>query len=111
LFAAAARHRSILQLVRRMQPVGRKLTKYFGARSGGFAIEVEDAGGKKVGAGFVHATRSYVVAVAPAVLAATAIARGRFPARGLIPPDQHVDPRELVTWLERAGVKTFGLDT
>jgi len=110
LFAAAARTRSILQLVRRTQPVGRKLTKYLGARSGGFAIEVEDATGHTAAAGFVHATHSYVVAVAPAVLAATEIAAGRFHARGLIPPDQHVDPRELLTWLERAGLRAFGLD-
>jgi len=103
LFAVAARHRSVLQVVGVMQSIGRKATKYLGARSGGFGIEVEDASGTRAAAGFVHATHSYIVAVAPAVLAASAIAAGRFRACGLIPPDQHVDPQELLTWLERAG--------
>jgi hypothetical protein len=110
LLAAAARHRSMLQVVREMQSIGRKVTKYFGARSGGFGIDVEDASGTHAAAGFVHATHSYVVAVAPAVLAARDIAAGRFRACGLIPPDRHVDPEELVAWLERAGVRPFGLD-
>jgi hypothetical protein len=110
LFAAAARHRSVLQAVRGMQPIGRRVTKYFGAKSGGFGIDVEDASGTRATAGFVHASHSYVVAVAPAVLAAGEIAAGRFRACGLIPPNRHVDPRELVAWLERAGVRAFGLD-
>jgi hypothetical protein len=110
LFAAAARHRSVLQVVRAMQSAGRKVTKYLGARSGGFGIDVEDASGTQATVGFVHATHSYIVAVAPAILAARDIAAGRFSASGLIPPDRHVDPGELVSWLERAGVRAFGLD-
>ena len=108
LLAAAARHRSLLRVVRGLQPAGRTVTKYFGARSGGFAIEVEDAGGTPAAAGFVHETHSAVVAVAPAVLAARALAAGRVGATGLIPPDRHVDPWELLAWVERAGVRPFG---
>lgn len=110
LLAAAASHRSVLRVVRVMQSVGRKATKYFGARSGGFGIDVEDASGAHTTTGFVHPAHSYLVAVAPAVLAAKDIAAGRFRGRGLIPPDRHVDPQELVAWLERAGVRAFGLD-
>ena len=110
LLAAAASHRSVLRVVRVMQSVGRKVTKYFGARSGGFGIDVEDASGAHAATGFVHPAHSYIVAVAPAVLAARDIAAGRFRGRGLIPPDRHVDPQELVAWLERAGVRPFGLD-
>jgi hypothetical protein len=110
LFAAAARRRSVLQAARRLQSIGRRVTKYLGAKSGGFGIEVEDRTGTKAAVGFVHATHSYVVAVAPAVLAARAIAAGRFRACGLIPPDRYVDPQDLAAWLERAGVSAFGLD-
>jgi hypothetical protein len=110
LLAAAARHRSVLALVRSLQSAGRSMTKYLGARSGGFGIHVEAASGARVTAGFVHATHSYVVAVAPAVLAAAAMASGRFRGSGLIPPDRHVDPRELAAWLEGAGVNAFGIE-
>ncbi len=109
LFAAAARHGSLLHAVRLAQPVGRRLTKYFGAKSGGFGIEVCDAAGARATAGFVHARHSYVVAVAPAVLAARAIEAGRFHASGFVPPDRQVDPHELVSLLTRDGIKTFGI--
>jgi hypothetical protein len=110
LFAAAARQRSVFRVVRMMQPVGRRVTKYFGARSGGFAIDVEDARGTRVAAGFVHDRHSYLVAAAPAALAARAIQAGRFRWSGLIPPDRHVDPRELLEYLRRAGIQTFGVE-
>ncbi len=110
LLASAARHRPVLQVVGAMQLVGRRLTKYFGAKSGGFGIDVEDANGRRATIGFVHPTHSYVVAVAPAVLAAQAIGQGRFRACGLIRPDHHVDPRELVAYLKGVGVELFGVE-
>ena len=107
LFAAAGRDRSLRALARAVQPAGRRIAKWFGARSGGFAVEVEDAGGRRHAAGFVHATHSYTVAVAPAVLAARALVAGTFAGRGLIPADRQVDPRELVAYLGRSGVQYF----
>jgi hypothetical protein len=109
LFAAAARHGSLLHAVRFAQPVGRRLTKYFGMRSGAFGIEVHDADRVRATLGFVHPHHSYVVAVAPAVLAARAIEAGRFPASGFVPPARQVDPHELVSWLARDGIKSFGI--
>ncbi|MBV8199995.1 MAG: hypothetical protein JOZ15_05155, partial [Acidobacteria bacterium] len=53
VFAAAARHRPVRSLVRLLQPVGRRVAKSFGARAGGFAVEVEDAAGARHVAGFV----------------------------------------------------------
>ncbi|HVT61702.1 MAG TPA: saccharopine dehydrogenase NADP-binding domain-containing protein [Thermoanaerobaculia bacterium] len=107
LFAAAARHPTVRSLLRGMQPAGRRIAKWFGARSGGFAVEVEDAGGARHAAGFVHPRHSYVVAVAPAVLAARAIKARTFTASGLVAADRQVDPQELVDYLERAGVRHF----
>jgi len=107
-FAAAARHPPLRRLLRAVQPVGRRVSRWLGARSGGFAVEVEDAGGATHAAGFVHATHSYVVAVAPAVLAARAIKAGTFAATGLVPADRQVDPDELADYLGRAGVRFFG---
>ena len=111
LFGLAARSRVVRTLVFAGQPLGRRLTKTFGARSGGFGIEVEDAGGERIAAGFVHATHSYLVAVAPVVLAAKAIARGSLGGRGLIAANRFVDPRELVEYLGRIGVRGFGFES
>jgi short subunit dehydrogenase-like uncharacterized protein len=107
VFATAARRRPVRNLMRLLQPVGRRLAKRFGARAGGFAVEVEDAAGARHAAGFVHPTHSYVVAVAPAVLAARALKAGTFAGSGLVPADRQVDPHELVDYLARAGVQLF----
>ncbi len=107
LFAAAARHRPVRRLLRTIQPVGRRIAKRFGARAGGFAVEVEDAAGARHAAGFVHPAHSFVVAVAPAVLAAKALKARTFAGTGLVPADRQVDPHELVDYLARAGVQLF----
>jgi hypothetical protein len=107
LFAAAARIAPLRSVLRAGQPIGRRFTRRFGARSGGFGVEVEDAGGVRVVAGFVHDSHSYIVAVAPAVLAAKRLATGAFSANGLVPADRQVDPLELREWLQQAGVLFF----
>jgi hypothetical protein len=107
LFAAAARHGSLRQALRALQPAGRFITKRFGARSGGFGVEVGGANGERASAGFVHPTHSYIVAVAPAVLAARRMATDSFTASGVVAADRLVDPSELVDYLRRAGVSFF----
>lgn len=108
MFAAAARAGTLRSLLRAAQPIGRRVAKRFGARSGGFAVEVEDATGRRISTGFVHSTHSFIVAVAPAVLATRRIAAGTFDSSGLVPADRQVDPWELLDYLRRAGVSAFG---
>lgn len=110
LFGAAARMPRLCSLVRAFEPVARPLAQLVGARSGGFAIDVEDASGRRVAAGFVHSSQSYLVAVAPAVLAARHLAAGTFKATGFVPADRHVNPFELREWLQEAGVSYFTSD-
>jgi len=109
LSAAASRSRVLRSLMRPAQGIGRRVTKRFGKTSGGFGLEVEDASGARHSSGFFHATRSYIVAVAPAVLAARQIAAGTFGSSGLVPADRQVDPWELVRYLRVAGVSDFGV--
>jgi saccharopine dehydrogenase-like NADP-dependent oxidoreductase len=110
LIAAAARSGLLRSTMRAAQGVGRRLTKRFGSASGGFGIELEDANGVRRSSGFFHASHSYIVAVAPAVLAARRIAAGTSGLTGLIPADRHVNPGELIEYLRAAGIKDFGID-
>ena len=107
LFAAAARHGSLRRMLGAALQAGRLVTKPFGAKSGGFGIEVEDAAGNRACLGFVHPTHSYIVAVAPVVLAARRIATGTYGPSGLAAADRQVDPSELVDYLSRVGVSFF----
>ena len=108
LFAAAARSGLMRRGVELLQPAGRRLTKLVGKKSGGYAVEVEDAAGLRVTCGVVHDSHSYRTAVAPAVLAARSIASGRFAHRGLVLPDRQVDHRELMEFLQSQGMTVFG---
>jgi saccharopine dehydrogenase-like NADP-dependent oxidoreductase len=110
LLTAAGRSGFLRSTMRAAHDIGRRMTKRFGATSGGFGIDVEDANGLQRSAGFFHASHSYIVAVAPAVLAARKIAAGTFDSTGLVPADRHVDPWELVDYLRAAGIKDFGID-
>jgi len=107
LCRSAADQRSVRAVTRTLLPIARSAAKWFGATSGGFDVEVEDRSGARVAAGFVHATRSYLVAVAPAVLAANAIAAGTFEGCGLVRADRYVDAGRLVDYLRRTGVEFF----
>jgi len=110
LVAAAARSRLMLSAMRAAQGVGRRVTKRFGANTGGFGIELEGATGVRRSSGFLHSSHSYIVAVAPAALAARRIAAGTFNSSGLVPADRQVDPAELVEYLRATGIKDFGVD-
>jgi hypothetical protein len=67
--------------------------------------EIEEASGAVTLARVFAPRRSYLAAVAPAVLAVRAIASGRFTERGLVPHDRHVDPDELFAYLRRLGIE------
>ena len=107
LLAGAARRPRLLSVLRAVEPISRPLAKLVGVRSGGFGVDVEDASGRRVAAGFVHASHSYIVAVAPAVLAARHLAAGTFDETGVVPADRQVNPFELCEWLQWAGVSYF----
>ena len=110
LLGATARMPRLFSMMRAFVPVSRPVARLVGARSGGFAVDVEDARGRRVVAGFVHASRSYLVAVAPAVLAARRLVDGTVSATGLVPAGRQVDAFELREWLQREGVSYFAYE-
>ena len=52
--------------------------------------------------------KSYMLAVLPAVLAATAIVNGKFPHRGIVPHTQHVTRDELFEAIRAEGIEIAG---
>ncbi len=90
--------------VRALSGVGAALARRFGAAAGAFGVEVEGQGSvvRRILSG---KARSYLIAVAPAVLAVRALSAGRFQETGLVPVDRQVDPEELVAYLAAAGIE------
>ena len=79
--------------------VGTWLAKKFGSSTGGIGYEIEGANGHVAKVAIVATANSYLTAVAPAVLATREIALGALSQRGLIMPDQHVEPDVLFAYL------------
>jgi hypothetical protein len=91
--------------IHRLSAVGAALAKPFGSVAGAFAVEVEREDGSLVRRILWGKARSYLIAVAPAVLAVRTLAGGRFHETGLVPVDRQVDPKELLTYLAAAGIE------
>jgi saccharopine dehydrogenase-like NADP-dependent oxidoreductase len=109
VFAAAARSSWIRRLVEHLQAPGLALTRALGSTLGCLAYDVEAAGAHRARYALVASDRGYLTPIVPAVLAARAIVEGRFEPRGLVPPDQHVEPDELLAHLGSIGVETVRL--
>jgi len=100
----AARSPAVRRLIETLLPAGLVLSRLIGARTGCLVFEVERHDGSLWSLALAAPANGYFAAVAPAVLAARAIAQGRFEPRGLVPPDRHVEPQELLDYLQGLGI-------
>ena len=100
----AARMEPVRKVVASCLPAGIVLCRMLGRNAGGIQFEIEGADGRTVTIALHARQRSYLVAIAPAVLAVRALAQGRFEPSGLVPPDRQVEPRELLQYLGGLGV-------
>jgi hypothetical protein len=105
LMGLAARRPWLKRLMERRQSGGRALARWFGSKTGCVGVEIEPPDGQATRMLLMPRDHGHRIAVAPAVMAVVAIAHGRFAQRGLILPDQHVDPAELMSYLARQGVE------
>lgn len=104
LLEMAAHSEPLRELMQSKMEWGTWLAKKLGATAGGIGYEVQAADGRIDRFAITASTDSFLTAVAPAVLAASAIASGRFSEEGLVPAHRQVDPDELFTYLTRRGV-------
>ena len=104
-FALAARWPAFHRLVSACFRPGLALTRRLGSAVGCLAFEIEGADGRRVGYALIAAERGYLTPIVPAVIAARAIAEGRFAPTGLVPADEQVEAEELLAYLQALGVE------
>ena len=105
VFSLAARWRLARRLVTALRPAGLALGRLLGARIGCLAFEIEGADGRVARSALVGGKRGYLTPIAPAVLAARAMAEGRFGPRGLVPAHRQVEPDALLDYLGSLGIE------
>ncbi len=84
--------------------LGTALVRRFGSTMGGVGYEIKAADGKIRRYAIISTKDSFLVAIAPAVLAVRAIIESRFDRSGLVMPDQYVKPLELIAYLQSLGI-------
>jgi len=103
VLALAGRSRPVRVALWLAAPVGVRLTRLLGARSGIVAVRI--AGAESEARWILRAPRgSYRLAIAPAVLAARDLAGPTRALRGLVPVDRMVDPDTLLAFVEQLGI-------
>ncbi len=100
-----ARFPRFRRLLESQVSLGTWISRAIGSTAGGVGYEIEDASGDVSRFAILSEKNGFITAVAPAVLAAQAIVDGRFQSTGLVLPDRHVDPSELVAYLRSSGVE------
>jgi len=104
LLSLAARSPLARRALALLLPVGLAACRLIGPRGGGILYEVEGEDGARVTV-ILHAfSKSYLVAIAPAVLATRAIAEGRFSPAGVVPPERQVEAGDLAAYLASLGI-------
>jgi len=109
LLALAARSQATRRAVGALLPLGPALCRLFGSRGGGILFEVEGSDGSVVTMAMHAPAKSYLIAIAPAVLATHAIAEGHFAPTGFVPPEQHAEARVLGAYLGSLGIDLLTL--
>jgi len=101
----AARWPGVAVLMDLFQPTALGLAHLIGSRSGVLAYEIATAVGNKYR--IFSGEKSYLLAVIPAIHAATAIVEGRFSRRGVVAATEQVEPNQLFDAARKEGITTL----
>lgn len=105
VLSLVARSRALRWTATRMLPLGAVAGRLLGTRRGAFAVEIEDGAGTVSSLALTSERRSYLIAVAPAVLAARSLAEGHFAERGVVRADRQVPVGDLIGYLGDLGIE------
>jgi hypothetical protein len=100
--AAVPRWQFMRRMFEKHQSKAIAFAKAFGTTHGVLGYEIASKVGFKYR--IFTGDKSYMLAVLPAILASKSIAEGRFTRRGLVPPTDHVEPRELLEAVRNEGI-------
>ncbi len=109
-FSLAARWPVFQSLLLRFIKPGLALVKRLGSPLGCLAFEIEARDGRLVRYALIAADRGYLTPIVPAVIAARAMAEGRFEPAGLVPADRQVEAEVLLAYLRSLGVQMVRVD-
>lgn len=101
----ALRLKAVRSMIGRFQKQVVKVAHALGRSKGILAYEIAHATGHRYQV--FKGERSYILAVIPAVLAALAIANGKFPQRGIVPPTEHVNAVEFLDAVRKEGIEVM----
>ena len=104
LFSAATRVALLRRVLDRYQRLGLRLSRFLGNAFAGVGYEIESHCGDVVRVAFTAIERGYLIPIAPSILAAKKIVADEFPHDGLVPPNRHLDPQELIGYLDAFGI-------
>lgn len=100
--AASARWQYARRMMEKFQSKAIGFAKTFGTTHGVLGYEIASKVGFKYR--IFTGEKSYMLAVLPAILASISIAEGRFAKRGVVPPTDHVEYRELTEAVRNEGI-------
>ncbi len=100
--AAVPRWQFARRMMEKFQSKAIAIAKTLGTTHGVLGYEIASKAGFKYR--IFTGDKSYMLAVLPAILAATSIAEGRFTRRGLVPPTDHVEPSQLFEAVRNEGI-------
>lgn len=103
--ALLLRSKRIRNLIERHQTAMMKIARRIGPARGILAFDIASALRRRQS--IFIGENTYMLAVIPAIEAATAIAAGRFPHRGVVPPTDHIGLSEFLAAVERERIQTI----
>ena len=106
-FSVMARSAALQALAARFMRPGLAVARALGSTVGCLAFEIEAPGDTLARYALVGSKYGHFTPIAPAVLAARAIAEGRFQPVGLVPAHQQVEPDELLGYLKGLGIASI----
>ena len=96
MLTMAAHSRIVRHMMQRGLGFGTRLARRFGANVGGIAYEIAGDDGRTARFALFAEKNSYLVAIAPAVLALQTMANDALVDRGLLLPDRYADPLAIL---------------
>ncbi len=107
MLALASYSNAVRRVMQSGISLGTWMARRFGSEMGGVAYELEGVDGRVGRFALIAEKNSYLVAIAPAVLAVKKMAGDQLTERGLLLPDRYVEPLEILRFLDAMGVKYF----